>query len=133
LQKLDKRYIAGFFDGEGSIGIYRNKGSKDDRYLSGYRRPCWVRVVTINVAYKSTLSLIHKQFGGSFRLLYGRDKRWKPIWSWSIGSKEGIKRFLTFILSYIREKKKQAKVMIRVCNNKLNDEIAAKLLKELKK
>ena len=129
---MDNKYIAGYFDGEGSIGLYRSLGSTDPRYLSGRKSPSWVRTVGISNTYLPTLRELYSEFGGSLRILKETDGHKKRIYSWTIGSKDSIARFLSKIVPHLREKGPQAQLMLSIIAGKVDEFEAAIKLKELK-
>src|SRR3990172_4259095 len=123
LNTIGKEYIAGFFDGDGCIGIYRNKGCKDSTYKSGFRKPCWTRVVNLSNSYKPLLIDVQEIYGGRIRLVKkGLGQRYpgrkcKDVYEWTIGSKSDIIHFLEDISPFLREKKSQALIMLEECRN----------------
>jgi hypothetical protein len=130
--KLSTGYIAGYFDGEGCIGIYRNRGSKDSRYKSGFKTPCWIRSVSIVNTHLPTLIKLRDMFGGGFRRIV-KDEKYKPCYQWTLGAKHEIGNFLNFIYPSLQEKKPQAKLMIEECLGKRRTWSVAKKLKSLKR
>lgn len=130
--KLSLGYIAGYFDGEGSIGIYRNRGSKDSRYKSGHKTPCWIRSVSIVNTYLPIIIKLRDMFGGRFNQIV-KDKKYKPCYQWSLGAKHDIGNFLNVLYPLLIEKKPQAKLMIDECLGRRKTFAVAKKLKALKR
>jgi len=131
---IHDEYAAGLFDGEGSIGIYRNKGSKDSRYRSGKRGPCWIRSVAINMCWKPILLEFSDRFGGSVKTHRDNSgKRNKVLWQWKLGSRASIVSFLTVICPHLREKREQAETMLLEISGDLSTQVACDDLKRLKK
>jgi hypothetical protein len=124
-------YIAGYFDGEGSIGIYQTRGSRDSRYKSGFKTPSWVRSVNIVNTYTPVLKWCQKTFGGRLNQIV-KDKKYKPCYQWSLGAKADIQRFLEFIYPHLREKRVQALVMLYEVKGTKDTWLAAQQLKNLK-
>ena len=124
-------YLAGFFDGEGSIGIYWSNGSSDTRYKSGHKNGSWIRSVSVVNTYRPILETFQSHFGGRIGQII-KDPKYKPCFQWQIGSKFGIKTCLDELKPHLIEKREQAKLMLLACEGLMNEEDAAKQLKELK-
>lgn len=129
---MDMNYVAGYFDGEGFIGLYWNKGSKDVRYRSGRRGGCWIRAVGINNTYYNVLYDLREEFGGSLRTLREKQGTHKKIYSWTLGSMDGIQAFLDALLPWLREKRPQAETMLACLRGEVTYEDAQRILKDLK-
>lgn len=125
-----KSYIAGYFDGEGTIGLYRNKGSKCNRYRSGFKPPSWIRVVSIVNTYKIIFDELKLNYGG--RISKKKLTSKKICYEWIIGAKKDILFFLNDILPFLREKKQQAILMIKACKDEIDNNFVEKELKRLK-
>jgi hypothetical protein len=91
--EISKEYIAGFFEGEGSVNCTRYKGHL-------YRR----RFVNIANKNKDVLLLIKKKYGGSIRLKSNR----VPCWQFELTKKSEIKQFLEDMLPYLIIKREGA-------------------------
>ena len=101
---LDKAYLAGLIDGEGSIIIRRNNGNGNGRGLS--------LIVQVALASKPVLDWAKSLYGG--QVYTYRDKRnenWKPISHWHIGSREALALLLD-TQSYMKVKGEEASVAI---------------------
>ena len=104
--KFSLKYVAGFFDGEGSVCISRSK--RKDRLVE------YVFFVGIGNTYFPVLEFLKGRFGGSLHLNLSSKKRkatYKPFLQWAISGKKA-KRFLEQILPFLIVKKAQAKVGI---------------------
>lgn len=130
LPSLD--WFAGFFDGEGSIGLYWNKGSKDSRYRSGHKTGCWIRSVTILHTHRPTLLLWKQRFGGRVAINRIGKGTHKTTWVWTVGSVLYILWVLDSLIPKLREKKPQAEVMRSCLRGTVTHEKAARMLKRLK-
>ena len=96
-------YLAGFFDGEGSIGIYRNGNQHGGRTL---------RVqLTQNVSVASTLLLKECQtrWGGSLCEMNRNNKR--TAWNWQASATSGVKA-LSDIRPWLRLKAEEADIAL---------------------
>lgn len=103
MSRLSKSYIAGLFDGEGSISI-RPQSVK--RYLSS---------VNIQVGIgmcNPIVEKLYKRFGGSIRIIPEKGTH-QQIYKWYLINKKDIRKFLTFIYSDLIIKKPQAKIMLK--------------------
>jgi len=95
-------YTAGFFDGDGSLGVYWHKNKSC--YRGGYFE-LDVRIAQHH--YLPLFDLLLEQFGGS--LHYAKTKR---MWVWRVTAAKAL-HFLVAILPYLRVKKAQAKLAIQ--------------------
>lgn len=110
-KELSLQYIAGFFDGEGSIGIY----SRKDRYNGA----CLRTQLTQNKTKESLfiLSELKNKYGGNLseqKTLSGGIK-----YNWQLNPK-GVKQFLEDIEPHLICKKTQAKLALYWLKNKPN-------------
>ena len=98
-------YIAGFFDGEGSV-IVRLK--KDQRYRAGYQL---VIKIAIHQKSKDILELINQKLGISGKIYYhSRDK----LWYLEIYRLEDIKRFVKNLKDRLVIKKYQIEKLAQI-------------------
>lgn len=93
--ETDRAYYAGFFDGEGSVGLFKSS-AKDRIYIN-------VRVRLVNTQFE-VLEEIHRAYGGSL----SKEPLWlhtrqKPIKQWQANGSAAVS-FLTDIRPYIRLK-----------------------------
>lgn len=129
---MNIQYIAGHFDGEGTIGLYITPGSRDPRYRSGRREPCWVRVVSVVGCYAPTIEGYGERFGGAVRKRLREGPR-RCRWEWTIGAVADIDEFLSTVLPHLREKYEQAELMLRAIHGEVDMHEAAAKLRALKK
>lgn len=100
-------YVAGFFDGEGSIGIYPKKSSYKGRaYVTYYLR-------TQLVQKRSTesdllLDMLIDKFGGGGSLIPCGEAK-KAAWNWQLSSDKACD-FLEKIYPCLLIKKEQARI-----------------------
>lgn len=97
-------YLAGFFDGEGSIGIYRN-----GRAVSGGRT---LRVQLTQTATRAGTQLLEEcqvRWGGSLCLMNREMKR--TAYNWQASSGAGI-RVLRDLRPWLRLKVEQADIVL---------------------
>jgi hypothetical protein len=135
-------YVAGFFDGEGSIGIYAN-GRQDGRTL---------RIqITQNITPQSSALLegMRDRWGGSL-CSFNHSLR-RPAWNWQVSAARGY-LFLCDVRPWLLLKAQQADVVIAWWPNRggprrgmdgrmlpksqedrVADDLAEKVLKDLKR
>lgn len=101
VREVDKAYVAGFFDGEGSIQITRPRKSKG-----------FTLHVSVAQSESTTLDWLCTLWGGSVSP-HGRP----GISVWRIHT-AAAERFLTDIEPYLRIKRKQAQLAIAFQNGK---------------
>jgi hypothetical protein len=100
LTKIERSYMAGIMDGEGSFTVSYNV-----RF----------RAFIHDIGFCQVQKLLPKQFqdafGGSLRRIDRKGKKFKnhrPIWRWRIYGHKNSKRFLKTVIPYLRLKKHQA-------------------------
>lgn len=100
-------YLAGLFDGEGSIVICCSSGKKN-RIASSY----WLQVGITNTD-RELIDWLYDTFGGhiSDNSHSPSYKRQRPCWAWRVTTREAG-RFLKSIYPYLRIKKNQAEIAI---------------------
>lgn len=96
---MTNEYCAGFFDGEGCVGIRANKTG------------CTFLCVTINNTNREVLELFLKQFGGLFYNYRKATDKWKEAYMWRIHG-IGAKKFLDLIYPHVIVKKQQVKLAL---------------------
>lgn len=96
-------WLAGFFDGEGSIGVYSRNTNRDKtiRYF----------VLVVSLAQsgkigKDICDTLQKIYGGS---VYKGKSKHKPQWKWNV-SADLAQRFLYSIKPYLINKKEEAEL-----------------------
>lgn len=117
--KLDIRYVAGLFDGEGWVRVQtpgvRLDGSRTPG--SNYRRfPSFQVIAGIAMTHKPVLVAFHSQFGGT---LHGddhyrrKDPKNRTIYRWHVQSQMAYE-FLTAIVKHLLVKKDQVELAIEL-------------------
>jgi hypothetical protein len=125
LLDTDWAYLAGFIDGEGCIGSSRSR----DR---------WYPRLTITQADQMFLLELYKLFGVgrfTYRKPTVKNKATGFSGQWSIRSSPSIKWILEGVLPYLRLKKTQAEVALRLLENRDEEDLVLELsaLKEPKR
>src|SRR5690348_6559177 len=98
----DLSYMAGFFDGEGTVGIKFIKSSRKVPLHSPY--------VTVSQVTPGVLRWMREYFGGSIYLKPPSAKG-QGIWCWQLSQRLAI-NFLKEIQPYLRIKKAEAELVI---------------------
>lgn len=123
--KLSTEYIAGFFDAEGSVGLY--KCGDDKNY--GVK-------ISVTNCYKPVLERIWSTINvGNFhpsRRETMKNGECKQNWVLAIESKQEARIFLNMIRPYIIEKAEQADIMLDWIDGKIDSKYTEKKLMELK-
>jgi len=105
MQKEDLIYIAGLFDGEGSISLFWQK------------RPDVARVRTVRASIsigntdRSIIEYLHQCLGGNFHSVKRSNPNWKPVYLWTASTNQAVE-IIKELLPYLRIKKKQAELLI---------------------
>lgn len=103
-------WIAGFFDGEGTVMITHRKASR-----SGFsdNHQVWIGCAQ-RIDHRDVLDDIQATFGGAVRVL-NRNKlnpKWSDIGQWELISRKDQRRFLNAMLPLLRVKRGQAQVAL---------------------
>ena len=106
MNESDLAYLAGFFDGEGSVSISEN-GKPSPRALS----PNHTLQVAIGNTDITVLKQIQQHFGGYLTTRCPSKPRHKTVYQWSLRS-TGAADFLKAIRPYLKMKCKQADIAI---------------------
>lgn len=125
-------YIAGFFDAEGTVGIYRTKPHRDKRYRSGFNQGSWHWTAAIVSTCYDTLCEIRDQSGFGTVSLQSAGKN-KKVYVWRVQSRADVEGFLTPLVPFLREKRGQAITILRNIQGDIDTESAARFLKGAKK
>ena len=98
---VELAYLAGFFDGEGSISILNKGPRKLGLHLQ------------VSQTVKEPLDRFQERFGGSIHLTSRGQSPFsrKPIWAWHAGPRDGATA-LAALLPYLLVKREQAEVAI---------------------
>jgi len=102
ISETTKAYIAGFFDGEGSVGLYEMKSRKGKGGSYGLQ-------VTINNVNPLPLKLIQEIFDGRLNIIEYQKENFpikRTVWQWRINAKKA-EFFLSQILDYVIIKKEE--------------------------
>lgn len=123
MNKLNLAYLAGILDGEGCITlakVYR----KDNRNKNPkFVEECWGQVCiawTDKKEQKEYLEELKKEFGGYYALFKSRaiNGKGNDFVYWRLVSNKSAE-FLKLVIPYLRVKKRQAEIVIRMHELKL--------------
>lgn len=104
---LSPEYLAGFFDGDGHIGISKGPGRR-------YR--VVATLVNTNVEIMQT---IRDQFKVVIHVIKTKNSKWSTAYQLMLFGPQAID-FISFIYPYLRIKKSQADLAFHFHNNKLD-------------
>lgn len=93
-------WAAGIIDGEGSIGIYKNR-----------HRNNWELRVSVGNLDPRLLRLLRELFGGHTRLSKVAKGRYRPLWKWAV-SHRGAERCLRLVMPWLVAKRDQAELAL---------------------
>lgn len=139
---LENAYLAGLFDGEGSVGLYM---VKNGRNTSSGKCHYWAAQLTICGTYRPMIEAAHFNIPGSIFLFDKRHTKHitpkkkynvgkcKQLFKIRINRKKDIKLFLERIFPYLIEKKKQVKIILDWINGDIDGNDAALKCKVEKK
>ena len=105
---MNIHYVAGIFDGEGSIGIHKRYYRESSRGFLYYPK---VRLGMTGEGTKIVTSL-RKQFGGniSWRIYKNTNK---DLLTWTITSRKDVQGFLRQVIPFLIVKKAQSVVVMK--------------------
>ena len=110
MTELDKAWVAGLVDGEGSLALKRQ--IRKDVYITNYQ--VWVTVgMSERPENRGALEWLHKHYGGSLGVQKrkGAEAHRRDKIAWTVVSQDGL-RFLKDVQPYLRIKKEQARLLI---------------------
>lgn len=119
---MDIRYIAGLFDGEGTLGVYANSGGGGTR-----------RGVSLTNTYHPILITLQQRFGGGIYPQRAATLEHKATYQWDLQTKKGIEAFLRAVLPHLIIKRAQAQIMLAELTGSLDTTRAALNLKQQKR
>lgn len=145
---MDDKYIAGLFDGEGSVGIYRITNGK--RLASGKIAPSaeivyWTARLSISGTYRPMIEEVAKYMPGASFIGDIRKKDHKtpgktysqgqcrPGFKAQIQCRAQVVAFLKRIRPYLWEKAEQVDIVLKWANGELDGETASNMCKEAKR
>jgi len=103
--ETDMAWLAGFFDGEGVIGIYANNRTSSPHVKIG---------IAQNI--KAMLENIQSEFGGYLGVMAGGRKKERSTYALQFTSRETCIRFLRAIHPYLIRKREEAELALMFLN-----------------
>lgn len=111
-----KAYMAGFFDGEGSVSIASRGDMKCSRTDLTKTKRVFALVVHISQNSKPVLDLFYDLFGGTLRQDNRKRTGYSPrahvMWEWSINGNKQVPLFLRFIKKYLIVKASEVEIAL---------------------
>jgi hypothetical protein len=109
LKLHDKIYIAGLFDGEGSIMLFKRKNLQ-----KGRKTPSYFLTANLRMTNFKAMDWINRIYNGTYGKAYDvpENKNWKPNREWKIEGSRCV-NFLKQIYPYLKIKNKQAKIAFK--------------------
>lgn len=104
MSKLTAAYLAGLIDGEGYLGIQKNK--REDN-IGGYG---YMGVIKICMIDENIIKWLKNSFGGNFEKRIGKDNR-QDSYGWTLRHGKNIEPFLNKVYPYLKVKRKQADIL----------------------
>lgn len=101
IKKTDLAYVAGLFDGEGSVSIV--KGTKANNYHLQ---------ISLGSTDEWICQSLKMMFGGSVSLKNKASEHIHACWQWSMGSRQAY-NMLLLILPYLHIKRPQVEIAIK--------------------
>jgi hypothetical protein len=110
-QEFVLAYCAGVIDSDGCIGIKRNTYAV--RVIKDSRQPTYSERVEVRQVTPQAVHLLHRLFSGSLYVAKPSLKYGRPLITWSATDRRAAIA-LRFILPYLRVKKRQAQLCLRL-------------------
>jgi hypothetical protein len=111
LSDVEKAYLAGFIDGEGSISLklYSRKDKPNKLFVNA--------IFTVTNADKGVMSFVAHVFNREVRP--EQRKNWKTAWRVQVSKLDHVREILNHLLPYLKVKRKQAELLLEFCNYRL--------------
>lgn len=112
LTEVEKSYLAGIIDGEGTICIaFRGKRTHSSKSIM------YSLVVSVSNTYEPLIKWVNECFKGSFSTTRKHDLRYKDYYTWQLDGPRSYE-FIKIVLPYLLVKHKQALLAIDYWENK---------------
>lgn len=106
LSATDRAYLAGLFDGEGTVGVYPKKLYRDEP------NPHFMSTVAITMSDLSVIEWLIQKIGGGFTTREPKVDHHLTVYKWELSKKRHIKAFIRAIYPYSIVKKPQLDLML---------------------
>lgn len=97
-------WAAGFFDGEGCVGLYNTGSNGNSRYP----------VIRVSQARREPLDYLQEMFGGTVVIQYRA--KGKTYYSWQLVGSKAVAYALSHMLPFLRVKHKEAELLVEYCS-----------------
>jgi hypothetical protein len=111
VKDVEWAYIAGFFDGEGSVGVYHRTAGGNAKGAIYY-----TTMVQISQKRRAVLDWMVERTGLGTVMQY-KDRRTHDMHKWYVQGNSSCLTFLRFIAPYVIEKKDQVELAVHFCRN----------------
>ena len=109
MQAILYSYLAGLFDGEGTIRI--NAG----RNIKSYTNTRYSPAISIGMSDEKVIKLISKTFKGKVNINRECVLNRKTMYRWGTSGRNRVSEILKILLPYLKVKKPQALLVIKFC------------------
>jgi hypothetical protein len=111
MRKIELAYLAGVMDSDGYFTIHHN--TRNIRIIKDSKNPTHSEKCGIKQTQPQAIKLIHKNFGGYYRIEKSTAEKGKPLHSLSLTNQKAYK-FIKAIYPFLRIKKAQVKILFRL-------------------
>ena len=109
MTKIDIAYCAGLIDGEGYIGIKRDRGyACQERKTPGYHARIQVRMVD-----EPAIQFLAESFGGTYYREKPHANKGRPLYCWQASDKNA-EQTLRALLPYLKVKRRSAEAVLEL-------------------
>ena len=105
-------YLAGLFDGEGTICIQRDV-RPTDKETGRYKGATYTVTVRIGMIQKEPMELFREFFQVGYLDCEKKYHNFRPMWRFSIRRREDVKSAIKSLLPFLRVKREQALLALR--------------------
>lgn len=112
---MDKRYLAGLFDGDGGIRIAKTRSHPN---LKGNRELYLKVSIAIGSTNKQITEILKQNLGGF--IIIKKTPKNKPFYQWEMTGLKKIKNFLENIAPYSIIKKKEIELTLKLINSRIS-------------
>lgn len=102
-------YMAGIFDGEGTVGIIKGKPRKNNRCHE------YNAAVGIGMTDRNTVESFKNMFSPNLKIYIERVPDRKLIYRWRIIGSNCVKNFLDTMIPFLKVKKQEAEIVRQFC------------------
>lgn len=110
-QREEIIYLAGLFDGEGTICIQKD-ARPPDKLNGKYKGATYTVTIRVGMIQKEPIEMFKKVFGIGYLDCEKSYHKYRPLWRYSIRARNDVKSFLEKIVQFLRVKKEQANLAL---------------------